>query len=403
MGKRPTDHLEPAAKKRGADRQITKDDGEKAEEHSEQEEHVEAGSFQRANEDVLKQRKIVRARRAAGATGSSDNVNPFAGVALQAPAAVNPFAAVALVQPAAAAAEGAAVQAEAPKQVAATTEQPEAGGEAAAEPAKAAAPAAAGGGGFGGLGAAGGSLFGAAAPASGFTGASGGGFGSLASGTALTGFSFGGASVAGTTGIFSFGAAPAPASGAAAVPSLAGGGLFGTAPPPAGTSVFGSSPSVKVELPAEQPVTTGEEGEKTVFAGEAALFEYDANRQWKERGRGELRVNVAPSGQGRLVMRQKGNLRLLMNANLWAEMQVTKMEGGKGATFVCVNAAAAGEETTPGKKDAAKEAPIEPKEVPAATTQLSTFAARFKTADDVEGFAAAVDGAKAAPAKEAAA
>jgi Ran-binding protein 3 len=35
------------------------------------------------------------------------------------------------------------------------------------------------------------------------------------------------------------------------------------------------------------------------------------------------------SGQARLVMRQKGNLRLLMNANLWAEMQVSKMEGGK--------------------------------------------------------------------------
>lgn len=29
------------------------------------------------------------------------------------------------------------------------------------------------------------------------------------------------------------------------------------------------------------------------------------------------------------MMRQKGNLRLLMNANLWAEMQVSKMEGGK--------------------------------------------------------------------------
>lgn len=28
-------------------------------------------------------------------------------------------------------------------------------------------------------------------------------------------------------------------------------------------------------------------------------------------------------------MRQKGNLRLLLNANLWAEMQVSKMEGGK--------------------------------------------------------------------------
>ena len=42
-----------------------------------------------------------------------------------------------------------------------------------------------------------------------------------------------------------------------------------------------------------------------------------------------MRVNVAPSGQARLVMRQRGNLRLLMNANLWAEMQVTKAEGGK--------------------------------------------------------------------------
>jgi len=27
MGDRPTDHLEPAAKKRGSDRQLTKDDG----------------------------------------------------------------------------------------------------------------------------------------------------------------------------------------------------------------------------------------------------------------------------------------------------------------------------------------------------------------------------------------
>jgi len=34
-------------------------------------------------------------------------------------------------------------------------------------------------------------------------------------------------------------------------------------------------------------------------------------------------------------MRQKGNLRLLLNANLWAEMQVSKMEGGK--VRQCVN------------------------------------------------------------------
>lgn len=44
------------------------------------------------------------------------------------------------------------------------------------------------------------------------------------------------------------------------------------------------------------------------------------------------------SGQARLVMRQKGNLRLLMNANLWGEMQVSKMEGGKVRAAVCCKA-----------------------------------------------------------------
>jgi hypothetical protein len=34
-------------------------------------------------------------------------------------------------------------------------------------------------------------------------------------------------------------------------------------------------------------------------------------------------------------MRQKGNLRLLMNANLWGEMQVSKMEGGKVSEGGC--------------------------------------------------------------------
>ncbi len=29
-------------------------------------------------------------------------------------------------------------------------------------------------------------------------------------------------------------------------------------------------------------------------AGEGALFEFDASKQWRERGRGEMRLNVAP-------------------------------------------------------------------------------------------------------------
>lgn len=36
-------------------------------------------------------------------------------------------------------------------------------------------------------------------------------------------------------------------------------------------------------------------------------------------------------------MHAKGNLRLLLNANLWKEMAVTPMDGGKGASYSCCN------------------------------------------------------------------
>ena len=39
-------------------------------------------------------------------------------------------------------------------------------------------------------------------------------------------------------------------------------------------------------------------------------------------------------------MRQRGNLRLLLNANLWDEMAVNVMDGGLGVTFALQNAAA---------------------------------------------------------------
>ena len=37
-------------------------------------------------------------------------------------------------------------------------------------------------------------------------------------------------------------------------------------------------------------------------------------------------------------MRQRGNLRLLLNANLWPDMAVNQMDGGKGATLAVVEA-----------------------------------------------------------------
>lgn len=80
-----------------------------------------------------------------------------------------------------------------------------------------------------------------------------------------------------------------------------------------------------------QDAKTGEEDEQAVFTAQGTLFEFDAGKTWRERGRGELRVNVPKQGGGaaRLVMRSKGNLRLLMNASLWPDMVVTKMDDGK--------------------------------------------------------------------------
>lgn len=40
------------------------------------------------------------------------------------------------------------------------------------------------------------------------------------------------------------------------------------------------------------------------------------------------------------MMRQRGNLRLLLNGNLWSDMAVNKMDGGLGVTFALHNAAA---------------------------------------------------------------
>lgn len=42
-----------------------------------------------------------------------------------------------------------------------------------------------------------------------------------------------------------------------------------------------------------------------------------------------MKVNVGGSGKARLIMRNKGNFRLLLNANIWSGMKVTPMDGGK--------------------------------------------------------------------------
>jgi len=103
MSKRPTDHLEPSAKKRGNNRQLTKDDAsdEEGDEVQTRAPHclravslcaepgccdaqVDPGSFKRASEDVLKARRIVKTRRNAPASVAA-SANPFSGVSLAVP------------------------------------------------------------------------------------------------------------------------------------------------------------------------------------------------------------------------------------------------------------------------------------------------------------------------------
>lgn len=144
----------------------------------------EAGTFARASEQVLKQRKIIRARRGGPAEPpAAASANPFANVQLASapPAAANPFAGIALVAP-----KPAAAQPEQPRTAAeGTKEAPEEAPEAKTEEQKAVeaeAPKPAALGGFGGFGS------GASGGGLAFGSSAAGGFGGVA--PASSGFGF---------------------------------------------------------------------------------------------------------------------------------------------------------------------------------------------------------------------
>jgi RanBP1 domain len=87
---------------------------------------------------------------------------------------------------------------------------------------------------------------------------------------------------------------------------------------------------------------TGEEDESTVWSGKAALYRFEKRSDrssWRERGIGVLRINVGPSGRARLVMRQVGNLKLLLNASLFPELKLERTEGLPRVSFCCPNQA----------------------------------------------------------------
>ena len=166
----------------------------------------------------------------------------------------------------------------------------------------------------------------------------------------------GGASGFGGSGGLAFGSsapanapapAPAPATApetqkadedAAPEPSTAAATTTAAAPGP--VSVFGAQPVAKRDEPAEAQ-QTGEEGEETVASFAASLFEFvdeNGKKEWRTRGSGDIKLNKdKETGQkGRLIMRQRGVGRLLLNANV-KNMSVSVMADGNGISFSCVN------------------------------------------------------------------
>ncbi|KAL4931330.1 uncharacterized protein BDV17DRAFT_280236 [Aspergillus undulatus] len=84
----------------------------------------------------------------------------------------------------------------------------------------------------------------------------------------------------------------------------------------------------------ERQIETGEEEEKTYFACKAKLFHF-SDKEWKERGLGNFKVNVKVTDgvedkkSARMVMRADGVLRVMLNTALFKGMKVGDAAGNE--------------------------------------------------------------------------
>ncbi|RUP45353.1 hypothetical protein BC936DRAFT_148280 [Jimgerdemannia flammicorona] len=87
-------------------------------------------------------------------------------------------------------------------------------------------------------------------------------------------------------------------------------------------TMFGEGNKVKVPGVHETEVRTGEEEESTIYQVKAKLYVMDAQQQWKERGIGNLRLNMRRNNRHavRLVMRADSVFRVILNVPLFPGM-----------------------------------------------------------------------------------
>ncbi|KAJ8686803.1 hypothetical protein QAD02_022597 [Eretmocerus hayati] len=91
-----------------------------------------------------------------------------------------------------------------------------------------------------------------------------------------------------------------------------------------------------IPLPDEVPVTTGEEDEETLFCARARLFRF-VDKEWKERGVGNVKLLKNKEGKIRLLMRREQVHKICANHMLRKDMQLTVMPTNEKAYIWVAN------------------------------------------------------------------
>ncbi|TGZ32049.1 E3 SUMO-protein ligase RanBP2 [Temnothorax longispinosus] len=91
-----------------------------------------------------------------------------------------------------------------------------------------------------------------------------------------------------------------------------------------------------IPLPAKVKVTTGEEDEDTLYCGRAKLFRF-VDKEWKERGVGDVKLLRNTEGKVRLLMRRDQILKICANHMLRPDMDLSPMTNNNKAWFWVAN------------------------------------------------------------------
>lgn len=124
-----------------------------------------------------------------------------------------------------------------------------------------------------------------------------------------------------------------------------------------------------IPLPDEVPVNTGEENEQELFCARAKLFRY-ADKEWKERGLGLVKLLRNAEGGVRLLMRREQVHKICANHMLRKDMDLSQMPSNDKAYIWAANDFADGE------------------------FKLEKLCIRFKTAEEAGNFKENFDKAK---------